>query len=51
MSGKLLRFLPVVGVLAVAAAWYAPQQLSGQQVQILQQIAGQYPAQPSSESA
>ena len=50
MSGKLVRFLPVVAVLAVVAAWYAPQQLSGQQVQSLQQIAGQYPAQPSTAS-
>src|SRR5262245_7307460 len=50
MSGKLVRFLPVVAVLGVAAAWYVPQQLSGQQVQSLQQIAGQYPAQPSTAS-
>ena len=50
MSGKFVRFLPVVAVLAVAAAWYAPQHISGQQVQSLQQIAGQYPAQPSTTS-
>ncbi len=50
MSGKLVRFLPVVAVLAVAAAWYAPQHISGQQVQSLQQIAGQYPAQPGTAS-
>jgi quinoprotein glucose dehydrogenase len=50
MSGKLIRFLPVVAVLAVAAGWYAPLHLSGQQVQSLQQVAGQYPAQPSTAS-
>jgi len=50
MSGKFVRFLPVVAVLAVAAAWYAPQHISGQQVQSLQQIAGQYPAQPGTAS-
>jgi quinoprotein glucose dehydrogenase len=50
MSGKLVRFLPVVAVLGIAAAWYVPQRLSGQQVQSLQQIAGQYPAQPSTTS-
>ncbi len=50
MSGKLVRFLPVVTVLAVAAGWYAPLHISGQQVQSLQQIAGQYPAQPSTTS-
>ena len=50
MSGKFVRFLPVVAVLGVVATWYAPQQLSGQQVQSLQQIAGQYPAQPSTTS-
>ena len=50
MSGKVLRFIPVVAVLAAAVGWYAPQHLSGQQVQSLQQIAGQYPAQPSTAS-
>jgi quinoprotein glucose dehydrogenase len=50
MSGKLVRFLPVLAVLGVAAAWYGPQGLAGQQVQSLQQIAGQYPAQPSTAS-
>jgi quinoprotein glucose dehydrogenase len=50
MSGRIVRFLPVVTVLAIAAGWYAPLHLSGQQVQSLQQIAGQYPAQPSTAS-
>src|SRR5574339_923484 len=50
MSGKVVRFLPFVAVLGVAAAWYTPQGLSGQQIQSLQQIAGQYPAQPSTAS-
>jgi quinoprotein glucose dehydrogenase len=50
MSERIVRFLPVVAVLAIAAGWYAPLHLSGQQVQSLQQIAGQYPAQPSTAS-
>jgi quinoprotein glucose dehydrogenase len=42
--------VPAVALLAIAVGWYAPLPLSGQQVQGLQQIAGQYPAQPSTAS-
>src|SRR5215211_2848934 len=54
MSRRILRIVPAVALLAIAVGWYAPLHLSGQQagqqVQSLQQIAGQYPAQPSTTS-
>jgi quinoprotein glucose dehydrogenase len=50
MSRRILWIVPAVALLAIAVGWYAPLPLSGQQVQGLQQIAGQYPAQPSTAS-
>jgi hypothetical protein len=38
MSRRIVRFLPVVAVLAIAAGWYAPLPLSGQQVPNLQHL-------------
>jgi quinoprotein glucose dehydrogenase len=50
MSRTIRRIVPAIPLLALGVAWYAPQQIAGQQVLSRQQIAGQYPAQPSTAS-